>query len=250
MAYAFEIAQLSDVGTTMEINEDSHLAVSQVTAAGSTVLLAVADGVRGLGRGERASTHVISTLAAWWESIRWENAPPLQELASGLSACVQSANESILRIVQNEGHKMGTTLSVLLLQGKEYWFYHVGDTRIYCIKNRLGENIAQLTQDHTTLMPKVVDGATVMVPFLTECLGHKPVLSPQQAGGIISAGDMFLVCSDGVYRTLPMHMIGQMVRRQRRNLPKACHSLVEKAKSNGEKDNLTAIVAQVKAQRS
>lgn len=244
-AYRFEAAQLSDVGTTRTVNEDSCTLLQRETQTGSVLLAAVADGVGGLAQGENASAMAIEAIETWWDAVDWSSAPTLDKLLQDLAQCVQNANMEIYRAATQAGKRTGTTLSVFLLANDGYFLYHVGDSRIYKISGGMFNSVEQLTTDHVTVQPKIVGDTTIMKSFLTDCLGYAPSFKSQQEAGQHKAGDVYLVCSDGIYKTLPDKTIGKLVRKQKSNIERACHDLIEQAKANGETDNLTALVVKI-----
>ena len=213
--------------------------------ANSMILVAVADGVGGLDHGEVASSMAVGALEKWWNEIEWTGMPKLDELMPDLIRCVKDANGEICRRNAAKSVQSCTTLSVLLMSEEGYRIFHVGDSRIYCIGDGIFGAIQQLTNDHVKLMPKQVDGATIMKAYLTDCVGIQAKFQYQQVSGSYQQGEIYLVCSDGVYKTLSEKDIGKIVRRHKNKVDVACHDLIAKAKENGETDNLTAAVVRI-----
>ncbi len=245
LTYHFDVDGLTDAGTTKPVNEDSFVILRHDALAGSAVLLAVADGVGGLPEGETASAEAVRQLKEWWKGIDWPSQPSTDEVFAGLAPAAQQMNQNILRMAREKGVKCGTTLTALLLQENSYRFFHVGDSRIYQIEDRLFGGVTQLTGDHTQKMPKQVEGAIVTKTYLTECLGYKAQFRYQQGQGNLKTGDLFLVCSDGAYKKQDENLLGKLVRKQKNRVDRACYEIIAQAKAKGETDNLTALVARV-----
>lgn len=245
ITYKFDVDRITDPGNVKTINEDCCIVLEHDHLASSVVLVAVADGVGGMDHGEIASSMVCEALQQWWDKIDWASRQGLDALMKSMSECIEQANEAIFRANTKKGIQSCTTLTVLLLAHEGYRIYHVGDSRIYHIDAGMFGKIQALTEDHTKLMPKEVDGQTVMKPYLTECVGLQTRFQHQETGSTFEPGEIFVVCSDGIYKTIPDKEIGKIVRRQKSDVDKACYDLIVKAKNNGETDNLTAAVVRI-----
>lgn len=245
VTYKFDVDCVSDAGLVKPVNEDSYAVLRHDALENSAVLVAVADGVGGLDDGERASSAVVDALEQWWHQIDWAAMPGIDNLMQELIKCVNDANSEIYESSRKKGRKSGTTLSALLFKDECYQIFHVGDSRIYCVGKGLAGNITTLTEDHSSLLPKVVNNETIMRPVLTECIGYRQSFSYQQTAGKYQTGEIYIVCSDGIFKTLQDKKIGKTVQWQRNNVKKACRSLIAKAKNNKETDNLTAAVIRI-----
>lgn len=245
ITYKFDVDRISDAGNGREVNEDSYLVLRHDAMVNSCVLVAVADGVGGLAHGEIASSMAVEALEKWWEKIDWTAMPRLDDLMASMTGAMKGTNNDIFHLNTKDASKSGTTLTVLLLSEDGYRIFHVGDSRVYRIGKGMFGNIEQLTIDHSQRMPKVVDGATIMKTYLTECLGYKPQFEHQELAGTHRPGELFLVCTDGIYKTIGEKDIGKIVRRKKNKVHKACYDLISQAKKNGERDNLTAAVVRI-----
>jgi serine/threonine protein phosphatase PrpC len=144
---------------------------------------------------------------------------------------------------------MGTTGTALLLRPEGAWLAHVGDSRVYRIR---GETIEQLTFDHSLvwelarrqgLRPEELRDK-VPSNVIVRSLGPEPLVEVDIEGPHpIEAGDLFVVCSDGLSGPVSDREIGAVVRA----LPpeEACRLLVHLANLHGGPDNITVIVARV-----
>lgn len=242
----FDTHCISETGPACKVNEDSYAVLHHNGPGGSAVLVAVADGVGGLDLGEDASRAVIEALCVWWDKLDWACPPDPDHLLQEMTTAIRRANHTIFTAATRCKLKMGTTLSALLLTESEYRLYHIGDSRIYHIKNGTDDGaVEQLTTDHAKTM-FARDGEKLKIKsYLTQCLGAREEFTCQKAGGAARPGDVFLVCTDGLYKTLSEEDIGGTMRRQSTDVSAVCGTLAHQALQNGERDNLTAAVVQV-----
>jgi len=164
-------------------------------------LFAVADGLGGLNAGEVASATAIQALLD--EYYAPSNASRVEP---ALRQAVQQANLRVHDLAQKhvEQRGMGTTLSALALAGATAYIAHVGDSRIYRLRDG---KLLQLTQDHSEVAELV--RMRIVKPemarehpsrnVLTRTVGHQLMLRPDFAREPVLPGDIFLLCSDGVW---------------------------------------------------
>lgn len=245
MTCKFDAGAVSDAGTVKTVNQDSHTILRQSAGENHAMLLAVADGISGLEKGEMASFMAVCALQKCWAGINFTSSPSADELLQMLVNTANVANDEIFHLNLKQSIKSGTTLSVLILTNGEYRVFHVGDSRIYNMQAKMFAGVSQISCEHTKLMPKEINGTVVMKPFLTECLGFKPSFNYQQMGGKYLPGEIFLLCTDGIYKTIGDEKIAKIIRHKKSNLASACQKLVETAKKNGETDNLTAAIVKI-----
>jgi PPM family protein phosphatase len=133
----------SDIGLIREDNEDAAYA--------GTRLLAVADGMGGHAAGEVASAAVIEALRPL------DTAVPAGELLNALEHAVRRAEGSLRDMVAADPslRGMGTTVTALLWSGSQLGLMHIGDTRVYLVRD--GE-VFQITHDHTVVQSLLDDG--------------------------------------------------------------------------------------------
>lgn len=152
-------------------------------------LLAVADGVSGNSGGrEAAEMTVRTTLADYYAT------PDTWETHASLDKVLTAANRWVLaQAARNRDMAgMATTLSLLVLKGSRYYLAHVGDTRIYRLRDKVLE---QLTTDHVWDRPD-------MRHVLKRAVGLDQHLSVDYAEGLLHEGDVFAIVSDGVWEPL------------------------------------------------
>src|SRR5258708_7597527 len=199
--YALELATATDAGTERENNEDF---CGTFVESDQRVLVAVADGVSGEEGGEIASRTAIEvTVRAYEESsTAWE-------VAKRLHRAVQQANIDIhdRALVVTELRRMATTLTALVVDGPMAHVAHVGDSRLYLIRDGV---IVQKTKDHTVAADRRRLGMISAErarshpgrSVLTRSLGRALIAAVDRIAFPVASGDALVVCSDGLYNVL------------------------------------------------
>ena len=215
-------------------NEDSVLAE---TLRKGGLLLAVADGMGGHAAGEVASALALETLL---RAIRE---------GEGLEHAVRLANREVHRAAQDPDKLgMGTTLTAILLQNDRILLANVGDSRAYYISR---SEIRQLTEDHSFLAEARKQGqsredamATPWKDALTRSIGPDEEVEVDVFGPFAVEEDTaFLLCSDGLYKTLRREGIRQVFLASRDH-SEAATALVWAAYEGGSDDNITVAIAE------
>lgn len=244
-----EYAALSDIGFRRQNNEDS---CAVLIAARSDLfqqfghMFLVADGMGGHAVGELASKMAADAIPLAFQKSRHQSFP------DALRRAIEEANTAI----HNRGERntdfrrMGTTCTTLVLCPEGALIGHIGDSRCYRIR---GHRIDQLTFDHSLQWEMLKQSRQRQEDILlqqprnviTRCLGPEPTVKVDIEGPYaVAAGDVFVLCSDGLSGLLQDAEIGLIAG----HLPpiEACRLLVDLANLRGGTDNITAIVARVK----
>jgi serine/threonine protein phosphatase PrpC len=213
----------------------------------------VADGMGGQQGGTLASTLAVETIRrALLDTDVQARAPSLERLQPNqrLLNAVYRAHTHVLELSrrQLELWGMGTTVAAVAFDPPHETavICHVGDTRVY----RLREEVLEpLTEDHTIGQQLVRAG--LMSPqewrtsryrhVLTQAVGVGPEVQPTVRLETLQAGDLFLICSDGVYGDLVDEEIHDLVRKGGTNLQQVCDALVELAHARGGRDDRTVV---------
>ena len=231
---------LSEAGRVRSINQDSFF-VGEVEGG---YLAVVADGMGGHNTGEVASQKAV-------EIIRRELAASRNYPPAALARAVQSANLEIFdHAAENpEHHGMGTTLTTLFIDDQVGLVGHVGDSRIYLVRDGA---IRQLTFDHSWVAERVRQGILTddearrhrLRNVITNALGALPEVKLDLSHFIVQPGDKLLLCSDGVNMLLSDDQLLSILN----TLPpaEAAQQLVDEANKRGSPDNVTAVVIEVK----
>jgi PPM family protein phosphatase len=236
---------LTDVGRRRESNEDDFL-----LEPGRGVY-AVADGMGGHAAGEIASRLAIDTLR---EVLQRDGACgerlDLDETAEWLRGAVVEANRRICDSIRvhEERRGMGTTVVALVHSGRDAVVGHVGDSRLYLLRN--GE-LVRMTSDHSWVNEQVKLGLMnddtaqrhPMRNIVTRALGSRPDVLVDLSSVEVSPGDVFLLCSDGLNTMLSDLQIHTLLASHRHDPEAACRALVDEANRFGGEDNVTVVVA-------
>jgi PPM family protein phosphatase len=235
--YRFESAALSDPGGVRDHNED-------FVVAGQN-LVAVADGVGGAVFGEVASEIVIAAIS--YLDAPAEGGDPAAEM----NAAVECATERLRVAIADDESRAGmaTTLTALRLAGPLLVVGHVGDSRAYGLRDGRWR---QLTRDDSLVQDLVDAGAITAAQALRhparsvvlQALNGGPV-SPHVTTHEVAPGDRYLVCSDGLTDYVDEATISTIV--SRLDAAAGCTALVEAAFAVGAPDNVSCVIADVRA---
>ncbi len=237
---SMKVAYKTDVGKKRAHNED-HILVDE-----SLCIFLLADGMGGHQAGEVASHLAITECYAWLK----ENVGAIGmggNVSSLLTESLVKAHLAVKSAAEANGNLagMGTTLIQTLLMGNTAHICHVGDSRVYLLR----DGLRQLTKDHTSEMSFVKewtqgDGQPVMqtMRVLNQAIGGKETPSPELLHVPLREKDVLLLCSDGLTDMLPEKEIESIVLRRRDNLPESVDCLVREANARGGVDNISVIL--------
>ena len=254
LSFRFRYGGLSDIGRRRKRNEDGFLVVDRAGTKDKSELpwslCAVADGIGGHTAGDVASSMACDGLKGFFEKLteKKTGVRSLDALRHSLVEAFFAIDRRIGRLASAEeayAH-MGTTLSSMLFAGDQAIIAHVGDSRIY----RLRENgLNQLTTDHTFVQDLISYGEltpeqAAVHPFkhmLTAAIGTQEPLEEVFYDMIaLEAEDRFLLCTDGLHDMLEHERIAEIL-----DLGKGPQEtvsiLVDAANACGGKDNVTAV---------
>jgi len=241
-AYAFEMAALSHPGTGRDHNEDFCGVLIESSTRG---LAAVADGVSGSEGGETASRMAVEVTLRAWRELPADLAAPKRVMRA-----VQQANIEVheLSLFVPELRGMASTLTVVALDGGEMVAAHVGDSRLYLVRE--GAAI-QLTKDHTVaaerqrlgLLSERQARTHAGKSILTRSLGRELICSIDRIFLPLSQDDVLILCIDGLHGVLGDREIEALVRQA--DAKAVCQALIDAANARGTPDNLTAAVVRM-----
>lgn len=240
----------TDTGRARDHNEDSFL----INA--SLGLYLVADGMGGHAGGEVASRLTVEVVERELSSLRqsapevFSSEPPNGALRTVLEQAVKEASREVFERSAADPllHGMGTTLSGILLLGRSAWIAHVGDSRVYHLR---GREISLLTEDHSLVQEQMKAG--ILTPeearhshlrnIITRSVGFEASVPVDIQEVPVQAGDLFVLCSDGLSNLVDEDEILELAESQSAEaLP---GTLIELANARGGDDNITAVVIQV-----
>jgi len=248
-----EWAYVSDPGSARDSNEDyAGAIVPEGTEA--VPLFVVADGMGGHAAGEVASRLAVETVLTTWQS--GGSGAAHQRLRSA----VRAANVAVFDAGQDADRRgMGSTLTALVLAGKEAVIAHAGDSRAYLV--RRGQ-ASQLTADHSRVgemlrMRLITAEQAARHParsMLTRSLGTDPVLQIDLTRQPTELGDTYVLCSDGIWDVVGRGEIAAIASTEpagdsdaSRPPSEAAAALIELALKRDAPDNITVAVIRLLA---
>ena len=240
--FAFDMAALSHPGTERGDNEDSCVTHREGEQCG---LVAVADGVSSYDGGEVASQRATEVLVRSFK----EQGPGVATMKR-LVRAVQQANIEIYdtAVVVPQLRRMCTTLTALALDRGEALAAHVGDSRLYLIREG---QILQLTKDHTLAAERAGLGliSKKRLPdhpdrcVLTRSVGRELIVGVDRITRELVQDDVLIVCSDGLYNALDETEFPRIVADL--DASTGCRALIDAANSIGALDNVPAAMVRI-----
>lgn len=239
--FTWSSAAHSHVGKVRKLNEDACLSLPNFGDAG---LWVVADGMGGHEAGEVASRMIV-------ESLR-EVPPPLslEDFMASAEAALLNVNQNLKE--QSEKHynrrTIGSTVVVFLIYQDRAACLWVGDSRIYRLRQH---RLEQLTRDHSHVQ-ELVDRGLInaqeaeshpMANVITRAVGSSFDLRVDQETFELEAGDTFLLCSDGLNKTVSDDEIAAFLKPT--DSYSTVQDLIQTALNRGASDNVTTIVINI-----
>jgi len=238
---------ISDIGSVRQNNEDMWAEVSDYR------FFILADGMGGHQAGEIAAKETVNVLC---RIIQKKIGPSMEvESLSSVQDTLRRAIEHVNLVVfkmgraQPELRGMGTTVCCLLFHPEGVILAHVGDSRIYCMRNKI---LTQITQDHSLVCDLLAQGQIdnrqadefMYKNIITKAIGTEPRVTPSLCSQDIQFDDIYLMCSDGLSDLLTNEEM-QNIMIASSSLSMAAEALVATANSKGGFDNITVVLAKV-----
>lgn len=249
MKLSIQVAGKTDVGLVRSNNEDN---LGFDTASGVFV---VCDGMGGQAAGERASKVAVDTVMGYFRKAPKEGQEVfgkvferLSARANALARAIQLANQAIHEEASQDVRYtgMGSTIVALAVEGDEFSVAHVGDSRAYLLR---GGVLQQLTNDHSLVMEQVRRGLMTLEDaekastqnVIVRSLGAEESVDPDLADHELMAGDVLLMCSDGLSHFVHDNVLRELLPASA-SPEGACDDLIQAAKAAGSNDNITCLV--------
>jgi len=214
-------------------------------------LFAVADGMGGHAHGQEASRLAVDTLARSVCGYLSSQQRRPDAFLPGLIEGVRSANQAVYQRNQRQGDNMGTTMTAALVIDTTAYVAHVGDSRCYLY--RPSTRLSQITHDHS-IVAALVDVNVIqpddiythpMRNLIYRSLGEKATVEVDGSTAPLAAGDILLLCSDGLWEMVRDPQIAAILSESASDPSRTAHALIEAALAGGGEDNVSAIVVQV-----
>ena len=255
MAHHVELqcSALSDTGMVRAQNEDAVVVLADLGVA------ILADGMGGYQAGEVASRMAIDvcsrSLQQDFAGFEWlPGSERSERLSRLLLKAVFSANAAIFQASLADVHHagMGTTLVLTLAHHDKLLVAHVGDSRLYRLRDG---QLEQITRDHSQVQDQVDAG--LLSPeqarnapnrnLVTRALGIDMLVQPELNRYATRAGDLYLLCSDGLNDMVDDAQIAAIVRAGGASLDATAAALVASANAMGGADNVSVILIRIDA---
>ena len=231
-----KVGAKSDVGRVREANEDSYLV--------NEPLFVVADGMGGHIAGDVASSTAV-------ETIKKQSGDASPDDMETLARLVRSANSEIWEKAQGDPtlKGMGTTCTLLLLDGAKAHFAHVGDSRAYLLR---ASTLTQVTEDHSLVGRMVKEGRLTIEEaenhpqrsIITRALGVDSDVEVDLLTVDLAPDDRIVMCSDGLSSMIGSDVMTTALT-QTDDPQAAADRLVELANEAGGEDNITVVVLDI-----
>lgn len=234
----------TDIGNVRKMNQDAYY----ISEESDTYKLCIlADGMGGYTGGEIASRVACKSAAEYIKQNLEDNKAYSKEaIMQVIKDAMNYANSVVFEMSrqQKELEQMGTTLEVCVIYNNRIHIGHIGDSRIYRIRQGI---MRKLTVDHSYVQKLVKDGTITKEEainhpkknMLMKALGCEPEIEPDIMVKGFNPNDVILICSDGLTNMIAEQEILNIVESDIQN---ATQNLIRKAKELGGYDNITTII--------
>lgn len=246
-----EFAACSDIGLIRTNNEDAIVIKPEYGLA------ILADGMGGHNAGEVASNMAIAVIQ---QSLTARLQHAVADVESDFSQYLQSWISDAIILANTYVHEashyepdcsgMGTTIVLALHYRDRLTIAHVGDSRAYRLRQG---RLEQLTHDHSWLQEQIDAG--LISPeaarfssnknLITRALGSAPYIEPELHDYRTQAGDIILLCSDGLSDMLSDQLMCNVLLCHGHDLHAACKILIQLANDSGGRDNVSVVLVKV-----
>jgi len=233
---------LTDPGLIRAVNQDDYY----IDPDGRFFL--VADGMGGHAGGQEAS-QIAKEAIHGYLGKHWDS----NEISSEdlLEQAINEANQAIIedQLSHPERSDMGTTTVVVMFRQDQSWLAHIGDSRLYRLRD---SKLEQITEDHTWVARAMKAGDITPEQarthhwrhVLSQCLGRKDLPKVDVQKIDVQPGDRLLLCTDGLTEELSDDLIAERLQPSLAG-EKSASLLVEAAKAKGGKDNITVVIVEI-----
>jgi protein phosphatase len=235
----------TDRGLKRQLNEDSCNVL--VGLSGVPTCFIIADGMGGHKSGEIASKKAVELVCNHLLDANWD----IEDISELLKNTINTVNEEIYNfsVMDEATQGMGTTLIIAVVKNGKLYIGHVGDSRVYLIRDN---TIKKLTWDHSFTEELVKNGSitkdeAVNHPkkhMITRAVGFEIDLLVDTYEIDILENDIILLCTDGLTNMIDEDMILDIIKNED-NPQIACDSLIQNANNRGGEDNVTVIIGKI-----
>lgn len=244
MPYKLIVSALSDIGNVRQNNEDFWASLQ------NDQFFVLADGMGGHQAGEVAAAEAVSLMCGLFKEKNSGPKKSLQQAKEMVKEIIQEVNRLIyfMSCHHEDLTGMGTTLCCIYLHPEGLVCGHVGDSRIYLLRQ---QKLKQLTQDHS-LLRELIDLGKLDEKealgfqhknIITKAIGTEPFVEPSVKTDVLLPDDTLLMCTDGLTDMLSHEDIQRIMRYSPDQ--DTAQNLIEAAKQKGGYDNVTAVVVKI-----
>ena len=243
MSVIIEAASITDQGLNPKysVNEDSYLMMEQEQ------VFAVADGVGGAHAGDIASSSALKIVS---KGIHKFSKQFKNNKIDFLQKLIKAGNKVVYEMGVKKNKQIASTIAIMLVEKNYVVLGHVGDSRIYVVRNG---SIHQLTRDHSKLQELLDKNPGMSITrkkyndghVITRALGVEKNVEPDIQKVILKPNDVFILCTDGIYIHNSETEMLDSINRNKHDLRRVCEALKKNCYKKGAKDNLTAIVLRI-----
>lgn len=241
-----------DKGIVKEVNQDALGLRIIPSFIGDIVFAILCDGMGGISEGEVASSTVVKDFLAWFDDEIFtliQSGVNNRLIEDVWRAKLAQLNERLYKYGRDNKVKVGTTASIYLGIGSQYYILNIGDSRVY----EIGHEPRLLTKDHTYINREIEAGRMTIEEaevhpkkhMLTECIGVTESFNYHFYQGMIKENHYYLLCSDGFRNKMSAEdMATHLFRDSIRNsahIKNVLERLTNDCKNKGERDNISSI---------
>lgn len=233
---------ITDKGNYRSKNQDRAVCFQKKHKKDIFTISCVCDGIGSFAQSEIAAEMMTDGITRWFNGVAdfFPRRMGEKDLTEDLEVTLKELNELVCDYRSQRRMDIGCTMSVILIINRNYYIFHVGDSRICCLK---GDHIYQLTRDEVSME----ESGGRMKSLLANYIGKDNQLWMNKLNGIVEEGDIFLSGSDGLFKKLKPEDVSSRKRkiRSNRGAKKVCGKLLELVLERGERDNVSCILLRV-----
>ncbi len=232
---SISFAQLSSAGVKNENQDTIGARIPEGnTLASKGIAIAIADGVSTSQSARQASQTAITGFLSDYYAT-----PDTWRTQKSASVVIQSLNRYLWGLGLNNPRQEGllTTFSCVILKGDKLFSFHVGDSRIYRLRDG---QLDLITRDHASR----IDNKTT---YLSRALGADSVLEIDMQSQELEIGDVYVLTTDGIHDNIPHKKFETLLNAYSDNFEEACERIHKEALDLGSEDNLSIQIFRVEA---
>lgn len=249
----FIISAKTEVGIARAGNQDSYMVRIYHTGMGNITFAILCDGMGGLAQGEVASASLVKAFGIWSDErlcLLCERKISEQEIYREWMELINRYNRKIQAYGRQEGIRLGSTLTAMLITSHQFYIVHVGDTRAY----EISKKAVLLTTDQTVAAREVEQGRLTLEEarddvrknILWQCVGASKEVQPEFISGEVKKEAVYLLCSDGFWHKITeeelLETIDAAETKKEETLEEKLNDLIQRNMERKEQDNMSAIL--------